>query len=86
MVYFVAAIYCEARERDGRAEPGAAFLLADDEVYREAAAALCRQALKVSSVEQDGFADSVRRALELYNLGGLCDPQRRNMYSFIGGV
>jgi FADH2 O2-dependent halogenase len=85
MVYFVAAIYCEERERSGRADPGAAFLLADDEAYRAAAAALCRQAPGVSATEQDGFAECVRRALEPYNLGGLCDPRRRNLYPFISG-
>ncbi len=83
MVYFVAAIYCEERERDGRAQPGEAFLLADDAAYREAAAVICRQAPGVSAAEADGFAESVRRALEPYNLGGLCDPQRRNMYPFL---
>jgi tetracycline 7-halogenase / FADH2 O2-dependent halogenase len=84
MVYFVAAIYCEERERAGRAQPGEAFLLADDAAYREAAAVLCRQAPGVSAAEAQGFAESVRLALEPYNLGGLCDPQRRNMYPFLG--
>jgi tetracycline 7-halogenase / FADH2 O2-dependent halogenase len=85
MVYFVAAIYCEERERAGRAGPGEAFLLADDVAYREAAALVCRQAPEVSAADADRFADSVRRALEPYNLGGLCDPGRCNLYPFVGG-
>ena len=85
MVYFVAAIYCEERERAGQARPGAAFLLADDEAYRATAAALCRQAPGVSAAEQDGFTDRVRRALAPYDLGGLCDPRRGNMHPFTAG-
>jgi FADH2 O2-dependent halogenase len=61
-------------------------LLAEDALYREAAAAVCRQAPGVYAADAGGFADSVRRALEPYNLGGLCDPRRCNMYPFIGGV
>lgn len=34
MLYFVAAIYCEERERDGNAPADAAFLLADHPEYR----------------------------------------------------
>ena len=79
-LYFVAAVYCEERERAGRAKPDAAFLLADDGDYRELAAAICRQAPAVSTVDAEQFAVAVGRALGPYDLVGLGDPALRNMY------
>lgn len=84
MLYFVAAHYCEERERAGQAPPDAAFLLADEVKYRQLAAVLCRQALTVGAGDASRFAADVRQALEPYNLCCLCDPQRRNMYPFTG--
>jgi FADH2 O2-dependent halogenase len=86
MVYFVAAIYCEERERAGRAGPEHAFLLADDSAYREIAAEVFRQAPSVSSAESEAFAVEVQRRLKPFNLAGLCDPQWRNMYPFLCGL
>ena len=86
MLYFAAAIYCEERERAGRAGPDEAFLLADHAAYREIAAAAFRQAPTVPSDEAAHFAAAVGRALEPYNLGGLCDPARRNLYPFVGAA
>jgi FADH2 O2-dependent halogenase len=86
MLYFAAAIYCEERERAGRAGPDAAFLLADDRTYRELAAAVLRQAPAVAAADAARFAAEVGRAIEPYNLGGLCDPARHNLYPFIGTV
>jgi FADH2 O2-dependent halogenase len=83
MLYFVAAIYCEEQERAGRASPDDAFQLIDDGAYREAAARVCGQAPGVPAADAPRFADRVRHALEPYNLGGLCGPQRQNMYPFI---
>jgi FADH2 O2-dependent halogenase len=84
MLYFVAAHYCEERERAGHAPPDACFLLADDAGFREIGAALCRQAPHVSAADADGFAARVRESLAPYNLCCLCDPGRRNMYPFMG--
>jgi FADH2 O2-dependent halogenase len=84
MLYFAAAIYCEERERAGQAGPDEAFLLADDETYRQIASNVFRQAPAVSAADADRFAAGVQDVLEPYNLGGLCDPQKRNMYSFTG--
>jgi tetracycline 7-halogenase / FADH2 O2-dependent halogenase len=83
MLYFVAAIYCEERERAGQAGPDDAFLLADDPVYRDLAAAVCRQAAAVPAAAAAEFAAGLRRALGPYNLAGLCDPVRRNLYPFV---
>jgi FADH2 O2-dependent halogenase len=82
MVYFVAAIYCEERERAGRAGTDEAFLLADDPTYREAAAALFREAPTLPAGDAVRFATAVGRALGPYNETGLCDPRRRNLYPF----
>jgi FADH2 O2-dependent halogenase len=84
MLYFVAAHYCEERERAGNAPADAAFLLADDSAYRQLASELCRQALSTTGDDAKLFGDRVRRALEPYNLCCLCDPHRRNMYPFTG--
>jgi FADH2 O2-dependent halogenase len=86
MLYFVAAIYCEERERAGNAAPDAAFLLADDDEYRRIAAAVCREAPMVSSECAGRFADRVRQALAPYNGCGLCDPARRNLYPYTGAI
>ncbi len=83
MLYFVAAQYCEERERAGCAAPDAAFLLADEIAYRDIAAAICRAAPNVSATDAGAFARNVRNALAPYNVCGMCDPGRRNMYPFV---
>lgn len=85
MIYFVAAVYCEERERAGRAPSDAAFLLADEEPYRHNAAILARAARTASPEDAQRLAAKVRRALEPYNQCGLCDPSRRNLYPYVGG-
>jgi FADH2 O2-dependent halogenase len=85
MLYFVAAIYGEERARSGQAGPDDAFLLADDPTYRALADHACQQALTVRPADAAAFATSVRRAIEPYNLAGLCDPARGNLYPFIQG-
>jgi FADH2 O2-dependent halogenase len=84
MLYFAAAIYCEERERSGKAGLDEAFLLAEDSNYRVIAAAALEQAPAVAAAQADAFAAAVNRALAPYNLAGLCDPLRRNMYPFVG--
>ncbi len=86
MLYFIAAHYGEERERAGRAGPDDAFLLADDAAYREIAAAVCREAPRVSAAEASHFAAGVGEALAPYNLAGLCDPRRGNLYPFLGTI
>ncbi len=83
MVYFVAAIYGEARERTGRAGPDDAFLLADHPEFRELAGRAFRQAVRTPAADAGRFAAEVGGRLAPYNLGGLCDPARHNMYPFI---
>ena len=83
MLYFTAAIYGEERERTGQAGSDDAFLLADHAAYRALAAAVFEEAAIVPAAAADRFAAKVRHAIEPYNLGNLCDPKRRNMYTCV---
>lgn len=83
MLYFAAAIYCEERERSGQAGPNETFLLADHPGYRKIAARLFQRAVTLPESEAEDFMLEARGALEPYNFGGLCDPQRRNIYPFV---
>ena len=85
MLYFVAAIYCEERERTGRAGPDDAFLLADHPEFRAIADRVFRRAVCTPAEDAERFAAEVGNLLAPYNLGGLCDPKRRgDVISFIG--
>ncbi|QEL13523.1 NAD(P)/FAD-dependent oxidoreductase [Limnoglobus roseus] len=85
MVYFVAAIYCEERERTGEAGADAAFLLADHPEFREIADRIFRTARRVPVRDAAAFMGDVRKQISPYNLAGLCDPARYNMYPFVAG-
>jgi FADH2 O2-dependent halogenase len=86
MLYFVAAIYCEERERAGQASADAAFLLADDDRYRAIAARVVREAPSVPAAAAASFAAEFRAAVQPYVRAGLCDPARRNMYPYLPSV
>src|SRR5262249_16351439 len=83
MLYFVAAIYCEERERTEQSGPDDAFLLADHEEFREIARRVFQQAGCTRAEDAERFEAEVSELVASYNLGGLCDPARRNMYPFI---
>jgi tetracycline 7-halogenase / FADH2 O2-dependent halogenase len=82
MVYFVAAHYCEERERAGKAPADAAFLLADDVDYQRIGAAICGRAPATAAAEAASLAAEARRLLANFNLCNLFDPRRRNLYPF----
>ncbi len=86
MLYFVAAIYCEERERNGQGSPDDAFLLTDHPAYREVAGRIFRQALSLPASEAEEFAVEVHDLLAPYNSCGLCDPGRHNMYPYTGSL
>lgn len=90
MFYFAAATTCEARRRAHPGQP-AAFLLADDAAFRSALEAAYQQ---IAELTRDGhatasavaaFEASVADALRPFNIAGLCDPARRNMYPYLPG-
>jgi len=84
MLYFVAAIYCEERERAGQGSPDDAFLLTDHPEYRAVAADLFRKALGVPLSGAAAFAEEVRDRLAPFDSCSLCEPGRRNMHPFLG--
>lgn len=85
MHYFIAAHFCEERERAGQAPPDAAFLLADNDAYRSIAASFFKQSPKVAAADAGRFAAEVFSALRPFNLAGLGDPRWRNMYPCLCG-
>jgi len=85
MLYFVAAIYCEERERTGQVGADDAFLLADHTPFREIAASIFQKAVSASIEDAESFAVEAAELVAPYNLGGLCDLARQNMYPFISG-
>jgi FADH2 O2-dependent halogenase len=82
-LYFAAAVYCEVHERTGRTGPDDAFLLADDPAYREIASRVLRQAPVVKAADADRFTATVCQALGPYNLDGLGDAARHNLYPYV---
>ena len=86
MLYFMAAHYCEDRERKGQAPADAAFLLANDAAYREIAARICQSAPTVPADKAAAFAAEMVRSLKRYNLAGLGDTKWKNMYPAAGLV
>ncbi|MFN9373208.1 MAG: hypothetical protein ACK6D3_15110 [Planctomycetaceae bacterium] len=89
MIYFAGAIFSEVKRREGTAGPQADFLLADQPDYRErvdrtVAELRRRMAEGPSTADQaEDFRTFVARQIEPYNLAGLCDPNRRNMYPYL---
>lgn len=92
MFYFAAATVSEDRRRRGLARPDDQFLLADDPQFRSAVqwhhSELCRLTRggtpPADAVRE--FTESVARAIGPYNIAGLCDTAKRNMYPFAGTV
>lgn len=88
MFYFAAATVCEARRR---AQPGqqAAFLLADDAGFRSALEAAYHQIAELTraghlpAAAVAAFEASVAESLRPFNIAGLCDPARRNMFPYL---
>ena len=89
MFYFVAAHNSEDQRRRGRAEPGDAFLLADNARFRQAVDTCYARLIEITaagspSVEQiREFRDLTAVSIAPFNIAGLCDDSRHNMYPFI---
>lgn len=91
MFYFAAATVSESRRRKRPAGPHGAFLLADDAEYRAALDRLYRRLLELtprgatpSPDAAAAFCHEVALAIRPWNIAGLCDPAKRNMYPFTG--
>lgn len=83
MVYFIAAIFCEEQETEGAGSPDPAFLLADHAEYRSIAADIFDLAPKIRADQNKDFVEHARSALSRYDRGGLCDPEKYNMYPYV---
>ena len=89
MFYFAGAHNSEDQRRRGRAESGTAFLMAGNVPFR-IAVDLCYDRLieltatgppTAAGVRE--FRDLVTRSIGPFNIAGLCDDSRHNMYPFI---
>lgn len=87
MFYFAGAHYSEQVRREGRTEASAAFLNAHDPRFRDAVERkhdlICELSARpgVNPEVIRAFENEVTREIEPYNLAGLCDRSKRNMYN-----
>lgn len=90
MCYFAAATISEARRRSLRSECRDAFLQATDPEFRGAVDAIYNRLKSTvannssSEADEARFAEYVADLLRPFNIAGLCDPAKRNMYPFTG--
>jgi FADH2 O2-dependent halogenase len=77
MFYFAAASYAEMARRVAPPRAAAGFLRAADPAFVSAMAALTPSR---RHREPSCDAEDVRRAVEPFNIAGLCDPAKRNWY------
>jgi FADH2 O2-dependent halogenase len=89
MFYFAAAHNSEDQRRRGLAGPGSAFLLAGNAQFRAAVDTCYDRLLEITAagpptaVDVRDFRELVTRSIEPFNIAGLCDESRHNMYPFI---
>lgn len=90
MCYFAGATTSEARRRRLRSDCSDAFLQATNPEFRAAVDAAYDRVKtlsarsNVSDRETAEFARQMAHLLEPFNIAGLCDPAKRNMYPFTG--
>lgn len=89
MFYFAGAHNSEDLRRRRLARPGSAFLLADNRAFRAAVDRCYDEVLALTSTGSRGprevraFYELVKRSIAPFNIAGLCDDARKNMYPFI---
>ena len=89
MFYFAAATVSEHSRRTQRKQTSNAFLLSGDPGFRQAlrsASSRLQQVLqadKLSGEDEEAYRQFVAELLQPYNIAGLCDPARQNMYPFL---
>ncbi len=89
MFYFAGAHNSEDLRRRGRAGPQTAFLLADNSEFRKAVDGCYARLIETTSRggpsadERSAFRALVKGVITPFNIAGLCDDSRRNMYPFI---
>lgn len=89
MFYFAGAHNSEDLCRRGLARPGNAFLLADNPDFRQAVNGCYDRLMAITSrgappaADAREYGDLVKRSIAPFNIAGLCDDSRHNMYPFI---
>jgi FADH2 O2-dependent halogenase len=89
MFYFAGAHNNEDMRRRGRAGRGSAFLLADNRDFRRAVSRCYDRLVALTadgpprSDDMREYKDLVKREIAPFNIAGLCDETRQNMYPFI---
>jgi len=89
MMYFAAATFSEHRHRLGRNDPASAFLSADVPGFTEAVTTAYARVRTLAGTRdlapQDvsAYQREVADLIAPYNVAGLCDPARRNMYPYL---
>ena len=88
MFYFAGAHNCEDLRRNSRAGLGTAFLLADNAEFRKSVSSCYECLLDTTAngppalAEVREFKNMVKREIAPFNIAGLCDDSRHNMYPF----
>ena len=84
MLYFGVVSYAESKQRlvggDGWTPFLGAFDLEAESLYRGALTRLRRLGPRVTRRDREAFARFVADGIERWNVGGLMDPARRNLY------
>jgi FADH2 O2-dependent halogenase len=89
MLYFAAATFSEHQRRSHSQPAGAGFLLSHDANFRAILARAHREACRIAArphADRDAaqrFADEIAAAIRPYNIAGLCDPAKRNLYPYV---
>ena len=89
MYYFAGAIYSETRRRQGNASPQDEFLFSHHAPFRAAVSQGYQKLLHLSknqSLATDAltaYRRQVAADIAPYNLAGLCDPSKQNLYPFV---
>src|SRR5262249_16933356 len=80
-LYFGASMYAETMRRLGRPERAPSFLLHEDPAFGPALRRCVREAADpAKGAERKGLVETIRNAVEPFNLAALGDPGRRHWY------
>jgi len=88
MLYFAATTVSEHRRAAGQFRAGTAFLLADEPDFSQLVVQAWQQVRQLAAqphvalIEVERFEQFIARAIEPYNIAGLCDPTVSNMYRY----
>lgn len=89
MAYFAGAIFSEVKRRQGKADIHSPILQANDPRYVRIVNECLTEAQRLISITPlshesvEAYRKFVKTQIGPYNLAGLCDPQRNNMYPYL---